>query len=120
MGKRLTESFKLQMIATRKKAKKAKQEKQRPTYKNLDISYDKSDGKDVKVAVTDIIDIASRETITSATLVDPTGTTFIIKSIECPICHKDAPFNLRWNAYICPKNEVHAKKIFEITHAVKS
>ena len=119
MGKRLTEAFKLQMIATRKKAKKAKQEKQRPTFKNLDIPYEKAESKDVKVAVTNILNVQEREAITTATLVDPTGSTFIIKSVQCPICHKDVPFNIRWNAYICPKNEVHAKKIFEITHAVK-
>jgi len=118
MGKRLTESFKLQMIATRKKAKKAKVEKQRPTYKNLDIPYSKSSGEGVQVVVTDIMNIAEKERLTKAILVDATGTTFIIKSIECPFCHKEIPLSLKWQAYICPKCEQHEKKIFEISRSL--
>jgi len=118
MGKRLTESFKLQMIATRKAAKKAKMEKQRPTFKNLKVGYDRATANDIQVVVTNALVVDEREQTTKAVLVDATGSTFIIKSIECPICHKEAPINPAWNGYICPKNDQHEKKVYEICRAL--
>jgi len=118
MGKRLTEAFKLQVIAMRKAQKKAKQEKQRPTFRNLDIPYDRCTSKDIRVTVTDIVNTEEKAKITSAVTVDQTGSTYIIKSIICPVCQKNVELNQKWNAYICPKNELHNKKVFEITNVV--
>jgi len=118
MGKRLTESFKLQVKAMRRKLKKAKVEKQRPTFKNLDIAYERATDKEIKIVVTDVMNTQEKERITSAVSVDPTGSTFIIKSILCPFCNKTLELNQSWGAYICPKNEMHEKKVFEICRVI--
>jgi hypothetical protein len=118
MGKRLTESFKLQVKAMRRKQKKAKVEKQRPTFKNLDISYDRANETDIKVVVSDVMNVQEKERITSAVSVDPTGSTFIIKGILCPFCNRKLDLNHSWGAYICPKNDAHEKKVFEICRVI--
>ena len=114
MSKRLTESFRLQMQATRKKARKERQEKQLPTFKNLEIPYSKVNDKNITILVSNIMDMKEKNCKSLVLSVKAKGQTYIINSIRCPICQKPIPYNEKWNSFVCDKNEVHDKKIYEI------
>lgn len=114
MSKKLMESFKLQMKATRRKIKKDKQDKQLPTFKNLDIPYSQVNDKNIGILVSNIMDVKEKDYTTLVLGTQPKGQTHIISSIRCPVCQKPVPYDERWNSFICEKCDVHDKKIYEI------
>lgn len=118
MSRTLTEIFKIQIKSVRRKAKKDRQDKQLPTFKNLEIPYSKVNDKNIIIIVSNIMDIKEEDCKTLVLNVQPRGQTYIISSIRCPVCQKPIPYDERWNSFVCDKNDVHDKKIYEILKVV--
>ena len=118
MARKLTESFKLQAKATRRKVKADEQAKQIPNFKNLDIPYEYEENpKEISVEVIDILAKTDKLTETQVNSIQPTGQTFMISSIICPICKRVTFLNKHWNCYICDPVE-HDKAIFDIKNVI--
>lgn len=119
MGRRLTESFKLQMKGVRKKAKKDRQEKQVPTFKNLGLEYKQIEDKNIEIMVSDILSNTEKDLKSLVLRVVPMGSTYIVDCIRCPICNKPVDLDRRWEGFVCQKCETHEKKIYEILNVVQ-
>lgn len=120
MGKRLTESFRLQQKANRRKEKADREALEVPTFKNLDISYDFADNcKNIMVEVVDLLSKTEKDVpmITNIQTNCAQGQTYLITSIICPICKKEILLNKHWNCFICNARE-HEKAIFNIINLV--
>jgi len=118
MGRKLTESFKLQAKATRRKVKADEQAKQIPNFKNLDIPYIyEKVPKEISLEVIDILAKTDKRYETHVNGIEPTGQTFMISSIICPICNREVFLNKHWNCYICDPAE-HDKAVFDIKKVV--
>ena len=115
----LTEQFEMQTKNARKKVLKDFWQKQYPSLKNLGIDYDDIHyATGIKLVVTDLINIQEPTLETRALTTKPSGSTFLIDSIECPVCKLSAPLNSSWPVFICNSSQ-HPKKIFEIKKVLK-
>ena len=119
MGRRkLRDIHKAQLISVRKKTKKEKLEKQKPTFKNLELDYDRVNDTNIELIITDIFDTNERDYRSLMLANHKTGSTFIITCIRCPLCNKPIELNKLWNSFICYGNKEHNKKCFEIKRAI--
>ena len=117
---KLTESFKLQEKANRRKEKADAEAKQIPNFKNLNIPYYLSqDCKNISIIVIDILN-NDKKAETKIDTVKKSGTNFIIEAIICPICGKTIQLNKHWNCFMCkPGDAVHKKAMFDIKKVVE-
>jgi hypothetical protein len=115
----LTEQFEMQTKNARKKVLKDFWFRQYPNLRNLGIGYDSINYvSGIKLIVTDLINIQEPPLETHALTTKPSGSTFLIDSIECPVCKLSAPLNSSWPVFICNSSQ-HPKKIFEIKKVSK-
>jgi len=115
MGKRLSESVKLIEKGYRRKMKKERWEQTSPSFKNFKIdNHFKTHINDIRITVTDILQIKERERFSKISEVSPHGSNYLITSIICPICRNPILLNKHWNSFICD-NPIHERKIYEIT-----
>ena len=114
MGRRkLRDIYKQQIISVKKKTKKEQLEKGKPTFKNLEIDYDRVNDKDINIVVSDVLSDIKKCYGSLVLSAKKTGSTFIVTSIRCPICNKPVELNQYWMCFICQCPE-HAKMNFEI------
>ena len=120
MGRKLTESFKLQEKANRLREKADAEAKQIPNFKNLGIPYYMSENcKDISIIVIDILG-NDKSAETKINTVKQSGTNFVIETIICPLCNKPIHLNKYWNCFMCnPKDNQHKKVMFDIKKVVE-
>ena len=110
----LTEQFEIQTKNARKKVLKDFWMNQYPNLKNLGIDYERVDYiSSLELTVTDLLNVQEDVLKTHALSTQPSGTTHLINSIECPFCKLSVALNPNWPVFICDCGQ-HPKKIFEI------
>lgn len=112
----LREQFKIQILSVKRQAKKDRQEKGVPTFRNLEISYDRVNDNNIGLVVSDILEREEKQYKSLVLATDKTGATFIITKIKCPACGATLALDKKWMCFIC-SNPEHKKKSFEIISA---
>ena len=114
MAKRLTEAFKLLEKGYRRKMRKERWEKSIPSFENFKVDVSFKDSLDeLKIIVTDILNVSEPKRKAKISTVSNYGSSYLINSIECPICGRILIINRHWNCFFCECTE-HQKKIYEI------
>lgn len=111
--RKLRDMYKIQILSVKRKAKKDKQDKQIPNFKNLEIEHKRVDDKNINIVITDILNADEKDYKSLVLATKKSGSTFVITSIRCPLCNKPIELNKYWLTYICQNSE-HEKKNFEI------
>ena len=115
----LTEQFEIQTKNARKKVQKDFWFNQYPSFENLKIDYEHADYiSTLDLTITDILNTQEGNLKTHALSTKPSGSTFLIDTIECPICKSSVALNEHWPVYICDCTD-HPKKIYEIKEATR-
>jgi hypothetical protein len=107
--RKLMESFKLQIKQYNLKTKKDQQQKDIPTFKNLNI-----DPTNLPIIlIVDLLNQQETKTPTQINTIKKYSSTHLITHIQCPFCKQNIKINRHWNCYICTSPQ-HPKMIFEI------
>lgn len=118
MGKRkLRDIYKIQILSVKRQNKKNKQLQQIPTFKNLEIDYNRINDNNIAIAIKNIL--GEEKTYLSHILsIKKYGSDYKISSIKCPICNATLEINKNWFCFICQKCDKHEKQIFEVVRVI--